>query len=62
MKRVLLRSVYDAFDYVMDHYYPAGLAKEAVRFEAVSAGAAPAKDLPRIDTAPRDGMSDIYEI
>ena len=31
MKRVLLRSVYDAFDYVMDHYYPAGLAKEAAR-------------------------------
>ena len=24
MKRVLLKSVYDAFDYVMDHYYPAG--------------------------------------
>ena len=25
MKRVLVRSVYDAFDYVMAHYYPAGL-------------------------------------
>ena len=24
MKRVLVKSVYDAFDYVMDHYYPAG--------------------------------------
>ena len=24
MKRVIVRSVYDAFDYVMDHYYPAG--------------------------------------
>ena len=25
MKQVLLKSVLDAFDYVMDHYYPAGL-------------------------------------
>ncbi len=25
MKRVLVRSVYDAFDYVRAHYYPAGL-------------------------------------
>ena len=25
MKQVLLMSVFDAFDYVMDHYYPAGL-------------------------------------
>ena len=25
MKRVLLQSVFDAFDYVMEHYYPAGL-------------------------------------
>ena len=25
MKRVLVKSVYDAFDYVMAHYYPAGL-------------------------------------
>ena len=25
MKRVLLKSVFDAFDYVMEHYYPAGL-------------------------------------
>lgn len=24
MKRVIVRSVFDAFDYVMDHYYPAG--------------------------------------
>lgn len=24
MKRILLKSVYDAFDYVMDHFYPAG--------------------------------------
>ena len=24
MKRVLVKSVFDAFDYVMDHYYPAG--------------------------------------
>ncbi|MCR5229938.1 MAG: hypothetical protein K6D03_07400 [Solobacterium sp.] len=25
MKRVLVRSVFDAFDYVMEHYYPAGM-------------------------------------
>ena len=25
MKRVLVKSVYDAFDYVMGHYYPSGL-------------------------------------
>jgi len=25
MKRVLLKSVHDAFEYVMDHYYPFGL-------------------------------------
>ena len=25
MKRVLVKSVHDAFDYVMEHYYPAGL-------------------------------------
>lgn len=25
MKRVLVKSVYDAFEYVMQHYYPAGL-------------------------------------
>lgn len=29
MKRVLLKSVFDAFEYVMDHYYPFGL-KELV--------------------------------
>ena len=25
MKRVIVRSVFDAFEYVMNHYYPAGL-------------------------------------
>lgn len=25
MKRILVKSVYDAFEYVMDHYYPFGL-------------------------------------
>ena len=25
MKRVMVKSVFDAFDYVMNHYYPAGL-------------------------------------
>ena len=29
MKRVLVKSVYDAFDYVMAHYYPAGLQEFA---------------------------------
>ncbi len=29
MKRVLLRSVYDAFEYVMKHYYPAGMEELA---------------------------------
>jgi predicted protein tyrosine phosphatase len=31
MKRILLKSVYDAFDYVMDHYYPAGMEDMAAR-------------------------------
>ncbi len=31
MKRVLFRSVYDAFDYVMDHYAPVGLQELAAR-------------------------------
>lgn len=29
MKRILVRSVHDAFDYVMAHYYPAGLEELA---------------------------------
>ena len=31
LKRILLKSVYDAFDYVMDHYYPAGQGQFAKR-------------------------------
>ena len=31
MKRVLVKSVYDAFDYVMSHYYPAGQREFAER-------------------------------
>ncbi|MBQ8638841.1 MAG: hypothetical protein IJ468_06705 [Lachnospiraceae bacterium] len=31
MKRVLLKSVYDAFDYVMEHYYPLGMQDAAAR-------------------------------
>ena len=31
MKRVLVKSVYDAFDYVMEHYYPFGLEEFAQR-------------------------------
>ena len=30
MKRILVRSVYDAFEYVMDHYYPYGLEEFAL--------------------------------
>ncbi len=31
MRRILLKSVYDAFDYVMDHYYPFGMEEMAKR-------------------------------
>ena len=31
MKRVIVKSVYDAFEYVMDHYYPYGLEELASR-------------------------------
>jgi predicted protein tyrosine phosphatase len=31
MRRILVRSVYDAFDYVMDHYYPCGQEEFATR-------------------------------
>ena len=31
MKRVWVRSVHDTFDYVMQHYYPAGLEKMVER-------------------------------
>lgn len=31
MKRILVKSVYDAFDYVMGHYYPAGMEEMAPR-------------------------------
>ena len=31
MKRVIVRSVYDAFEYVMAHYYPVGLEELAER-------------------------------
>ena len=33
MKQVLLQSVFDAFDYVMEHYYPAGLRELVERFD-----------------------------
>ena len=39
MKRILLKSVYDAFDYVMDHYYPYGqedAAKEKDSYAVIS--------------------------
>ncbi|MBO4538443.1 MAG: hypothetical protein J5694_06230, partial [Erysipelotrichaceae bacterium] len=29
MKKVIVKSVYDAFDYVMEHYYPYGLEEFA---------------------------------
>lgn len=31
MKRVLVKSVFDSFEYVMDHFYPAGLKELAAR-------------------------------
>ncbi len=31
MKRILVKSVYDAFDYVMGHYFPFGLEEFAER-------------------------------
>lgn len=31
MKRVIVKSVHEAFDYVMDHYYPAGLQEMVQR-------------------------------
>lgn len=31
MKKVLVKSVYDAFDYVLDHYYPYGMKEFAKR-------------------------------
>lgn len=34
MKRVLLKSVHDAFDYVMQHYYPFGLEEMAERTDS----------------------------
>ena len=34
MKRVAVRSVYDAFDYVMAHYYPAGLEEFAEKTDS----------------------------
>lgn len=30
LKRVLVKSVHGAFSYVMQHYYPSGMADEAV--------------------------------
>ena len=34
MERILVMSVYDAFDYVMEHYYPAGLEEFAERADS----------------------------
>ena len=34
MRRVLVKSVYDAFDYVMAHYYPAGLEEFAEKTDS----------------------------
>lgn len=31
MKRIIVRSVFDAFDYVMQHYYPAGMEEMVER-------------------------------
>ncbi len=32
LKRVIVKSVHEAFDYVMEHYYPFGMADEAAPF------------------------------
>lgn len=34
MKRILVKSVFDAFDYVMEHYYPAGMEEFAERTDS----------------------------
>ena len=34
MNRVMVRSVFDAFEYVMDHYYPVGLEEFAERLDS----------------------------
>ena len=31
MKRIMLKSVYDAFDYVMEHYYPSGQEQYGIK-------------------------------
>lgn len=36
MKRVLVKSVHDAFSYVMEHYYPFGMADEAAEQGALT--------------------------
>ena len=34
MNRVMVKSVFDAFEYVMDHYYPVGLEEFAERLDS----------------------------
>lgn len=36
VKRVMVRSVHEAFDYVMEHYYPFGMADEAAEQGALT--------------------------
>lgn len=36
MKRVLVKSVHGAFGYVMEHYYPFGMADEAAEQGALN--------------------------
>ena len=36
MKRVLVKSVHGAFGYVMEHYYPFGMATEAAEQGALT--------------------------
>lgn len=36
MKRVLVKSVHEAFGYVMEHYYPLGMADEAAEQGALT--------------------------
>lgn len=34
MKRVIVKSVFDTFEYVMQHYYPAGLEEMVERSDS----------------------------
>ena len=35
MRRILVKSLNEAFDFVMDHYYPAGCEEDAKRKDTI---------------------------